>query len=68
MTRLLTFQGAPTGTTKLGDWLEDDREGLRREYMSELRRNFRRRESRWRDCPAPVFPIGDYKGCAPTKV
>ena len=39
---LLSSDAEPTGTTKLGDWLEDNREKLGREYASELRRNFRR--------------------------
>ena len=38
---LLSSDAEPTGTTKLGDWLEDNRENLGREYASELRRNFR---------------------------
>ena len=30
----------PTGETRLSDWLRDNHEGLGREYLSELRRNF----------------------------
>ena len=37
-----TSGAAPTGTTRLSDWLQDNSEGLGREYVSELRRNFRR--------------------------
>ena len=42
MAGLFTSGAAPTGTTRLSDWLQDNREGLGREYVSELRRNFRR--------------------------
>ena len=37
-----TSGAAPTGTTRLSDWLQDNSEGLGRTYVSELRRNFRR--------------------------
>ena len=42
MSGLFTSGAAPTGTTRLSDWLEDNWESLGREYESELRRNFRR--------------------------
>ena len=42
MAGMLTSGGKPTGTTRFRDWLEDNWEGLGREYVSELRRNFRR--------------------------
>ena len=32
----------PTGTTRLGDWLTDDADGVGRGYALELRRNYRR--------------------------
>ena len=41
MAGLLTSGDAPTGMTKLSDWLEDNADGLGRSYVSELRRNFR---------------------------
>ena len=37
-----TSGAAPTGTTRLSDWLQDNHEGLGRTYASELKRNFRR--------------------------
>ena len=37
-----TSGAAPTGTTRLSDWLQDNSEDLGRTYESELRRNFRR--------------------------
>ena len=40
MAGLLTSEAAPTGTTKLSDWLKDNAEGLGRLYNSELRRNW----------------------------
>ena len=42
MAGLLTSGAAPTGTTRLGDWLADNRGILGRRYISELRRNYRR--------------------------
>ena len=42
MAGLLTSDSAPTGTTRLSDWLKDNADGLGRRYMSELRRNYRR--------------------------
>ena len=42
MAGLFTSGAAPTGTTRLSDWLQDNRESLGRQYVSELRRNFRR--------------------------
>ncbi len=39
---LLTSDAAPTGTTRLSDWLKDNADGLGRRYVSELRRNYRR--------------------------
>ena len=41
MAGLLTSEAAPTGTTKLSDWLAENADGLGRRYVSELRRNFR---------------------------
>ena len=41
MAGLLTSGAAPTGTTRLTDWLKDNADGLGRRYVSELRRNFR---------------------------
>ena len=41
MAGLLTSESAPTGTTKLSDWLRDNADGLGRRYVSELQRNFR---------------------------
>ena len=40
---LLTSRAAPTGTTKLSEWLAVNADGLGRRYVSELRRNFRLR-------------------------
>ena len=42
MAGLLTSGAAPTGTTRLGDWLAHNGIGLGCEYVPELRRNFRR--------------------------
>ena len=39
---LLTSEAAPTGTTRLSDWLKDGTDGLGRRYVSELRRNWGR--------------------------
>ena len=41
MAGLLTSKIAPTGKTRLGDWLKDNSDGLGRRYVSELRRNWR---------------------------
>ena len=41
MARLLTSEAAPTGTTRLSDWLAENGDGLGRRYVSELRRNYR---------------------------
>ena len=41
MAGLLTMGVAPTGPTKLGDWLGDNGDRLGLSYVSELRRNFR---------------------------
>ena len=41
MDGLLTSEAAPTGTTRLSDWLKDNADNLGRSYVSELRRNFR---------------------------
>ena len=38
---LLTSEAAPTGTTRLSDWLAEHADGLGRRYVSELRRNYR---------------------------
>ena len=38
---LLTSEAAPTGTTRLSDWLDDNADGLGRRYVSERRRNYR---------------------------
>lgn len=43
MAGLLTSNAAPTGTTKLSEWLAVNADGLGRRYVSELRRNFRLR-------------------------
>ena len=40
MAGLLTFDSAPTGTTMLSGWLEENAGALGRRYVSELRRNF----------------------------
>ena len=42
MAGLFTSGAAPTGTTRLSDWLQDNWESLGQKYVSELRRNFRR--------------------------
>ena len=42
MVGLLTSQGAPTGTTGLANWLDDNSDGLGCRYVSEVRRNYRR--------------------------
>ena len=41
MAGLLTSEAAPTGTTRLSDWLAENGDGLGRQYVSELRRNYR---------------------------
>ena len=41
MAGLLTSRESPTGTTSLADWLDDNADGLGRQYVSELRRNYR---------------------------
>ena len=41
MAGLLTSEAAPTGTTRLSDWLDANADGLGRLYVSELRRNYR---------------------------
>ena len=43
MAGLLASKAAPTGTTKLSEWLAVNADGLGRRYVSELRRNFRLR-------------------------
>ena len=40
MAGLLTSAAAPTGATRLSDWLEDNADNLGRRYVSELRRNY----------------------------
>ncbi len=42
MAGLLASDAVPTGTTRLGDWLADNADGLGRGYVSEMRRNYRR--------------------------
>ena len=42
MAGLLTSDAAPTGTTALSSWLEDNAHGLGRRYASELNRHFDR--------------------------
>ena len=42
MVGLLTSKAGPTGSTLLRDWLYENRDALGRQYVSELRRNFRR--------------------------
>ena len=42
MDGLLTSGDAPTGTTRLREWLDANGEALGHRYVSELRRNFRR--------------------------
>ena len=39
MAGLLTSEAAPTGTTRLSDWLAENGDGLGRGYVSELGRN-----------------------------
>ena len=41
MAGLLTSASPPTGTTRFGDWLNDNANNLGRRYESELQRNFR---------------------------
>ena len=41
MAGLLTSEAAPTGATRLSDWLAENADGLGRRYVSELRRNYR---------------------------
>ena len=41
MAGLLTSDEVPTGTTRLGSWLRNNRRALGVRYVSELRRNFR---------------------------
>ena len=41
MAGLLTSAAPPTGATRLSDWLEDNADNLGRQYVSELRRNYR---------------------------
>ncbi|MCY4112183.1 MAG: NAD(P)H-binding protein [Chloroflexi bacterium] len=41
MAGLLTSDAPPTGTTKLSSWLDRNADGLGRQYVSELRRNWR---------------------------
>ena len=41
MAGLLTSDGAPTGVTRLGDWLRRDVDCIGRQYVSEIQRNFR---------------------------
>ena len=38
---LLTSKNAPTGTTRLSEWLKDNAVRLGRRYVSEIRRDFR---------------------------
>ncbi len=40
MAGLLTSETAPTGTTRLSDWLAENGDWLGRRYISEMRRNF----------------------------
>ncbi len=42
MAGLLTSDAAPTGTTRLSEWLKDNADNLGRRYVSELGRNYRR--------------------------
>ena len=42
MAGLLTSHAAPSGSTRLGEWLEGNADILGRRYGSELRRNHRR--------------------------
>ena len=41
MAGLLTSESPPTGTTRFGEWLNDNANNLGRRYESELQRNFR---------------------------
>ena len=41
MSGLLTSDAAPSGTTRLSDWLKDNVDSLGRHYVSEVRRNWR---------------------------
>ena len=41
MAGLLTSDGAPTGVTRLGEWLTGNADALGRQYVSEIQRNFR---------------------------
>ena len=41
MAGLLTSEAAPTGATRLSDWLAENGDGLGRRYVSELRCNYR---------------------------
>ena len=41
MAGLLTSGAAPTGTTRLSDWLREHADGLGRRYVSDLGRNYR---------------------------
>ena len=41
MAGLCTSTAAPTGTTRLSDWLQDSADRLGRRYVSEIRRNSR---------------------------
>ena len=41
MAGLLTSASPPTGTTRFGNWLNDNANNLGRRYESELQRNFR---------------------------
>ena len=43
MAGLLTSNAAPTGTTRLSEWLAANADDLGRQYVSELQRNFRLR-------------------------
>ena len=38
---LLTSDSAPAGTTRLSSWLKENGKDLGRQYVSELRRNYR---------------------------
>ena len=42
MAGLLASSAVSSGMTKLGDWLADNADGLGRQYVSELHRNYRR--------------------------
>ena len=58
MAGLLTTGAAPTGITRFGDWLADNRGVLGQRHSSELRRNYRRK-NKLRDRPAGR---GAYRG------